>query len=469
MAFNKKTWATGQTITATELNRMETGIDDANKTGSGDVGFITNTDVYLESFPRIGGETDDSPRIQRAVNSIPEGGNIIFPSGKSLVLNTTILLDPIDLQTSLTLDLNGSFLQYNGNGIAFDLLSNGWFPTRPEQGWKLGVRIAIQGNGATISGTSSGVGGIRMTDSLNYKVSDMNVWNFPTGYGVQIFISDYAHHCEENILENMWVRQCKIGYQTAMFDGRGTHSMNHTVMRNLKFNGQVNNSIGFDLNGNHSRSQLDGCGGWINEEGSTGGYMFRLNGWFENAVMVAPWIDFGNSKTSNLTFGTDYPSGSSSEFWGGRGTQITITNVTMAYFALPDDAYMKVNVSSFSIDGGNIMFIDEQTETQGFRMNSPEVVKTIYGRKQLMDSAAGAVTQWTRDFEGFKLKKILSVVVTPFVNSIDDNQLSDAGQFGVATLNKNVDGDFVSVTFYRVANGTRNTGFFYEVKGIPVY
>jgi polygalacturonase len=106
MAFNKKTWATGQTITATELNRMETGIDDANKTGSGDVGFITNTDVYLESFPRIGGETDDSPRIQRAVNSIPEGGNIIFPSGKSLVLNTTILLDPIDLQTSLTLDLN---------------------------------------------------------------------------------------------------------------------------------------------------------------------------------------------------------------------------------------------------------------------------------------------------------------------------------------------------------------------------
>ena len=104
--------------------------------------------VSIKEFPRLSGETDDSPRIQRAIDSIATAG------GGKLVLEAVKYI----LNTSINLDIN---VYLEGQGSAM---------------WKVGTTLSYTGTGAAIvyksGATRSRLKGILIkaeTNAPNYQ------------------------------------------------------------------------------------------------------------------------------------------------------------------------------------------------------------------------------------------------------------------------------------------------------------
>jgi hypothetical protein len=68
------------------------------------IGILSNAKIYVEKFPRQGTETDDTARIQRAIDTAPEYSTIIFEPNK------TYYISNITITKSLNIDLNGAKL-----------------------------------------------------------------------------------------------------------------------------------------------------------------------------------------------------------------------------------------------------------------------------------------------------------------------------------------------------------------------
>jgi len=406
------------------------------------------------------------------------GGRIIFPHDKTFTISHTIEIDPADFNNTLTIDLNGANFNFTGSGPLFKLLSNGW-PSSSDGGWLIDkTKINIIGNGARLIGNPNATHCVQAIDCIDYTIKDFNTLNFP-GFSVQIYLSVLtgSRWCEENKVENIWCRGGGKGV-ISTFENKGDDdgsglvgesassiSMNHTIMRNLRFNGTIDNAIGFDLNGNHSRSIIESCGGWINQNGSINGHMFRLNGWFEQGLMIAPWIDQGNSKDSSIVFGDGYPQDPTNS----KRNQITITNVTPTYFALPDNIHYKANIITINSDYGKYMCFDEISGAQEFYMNSDAFIKHIIGGKNIINSNGDSIVTFTRNFPNFNLQKILSINISPFIDTQDINIIKIVANCGIATINKNANGAIISVTFFVHFTGNGTANFLYDIIGLLPY
>jgi hypothetical protein len=81
---------------------------------------VTVTGVSVESLGRLVGESDDSGRTQRAVDSLTDGGVLIFPYGKTYYINNVTCTGK-----SITVIGTGAKVIQNGNATVFTF-TGGW-------------------------------------------------------------------------------------------------------------------------------------------------------------------------------------------------------------------------------------------------------------------------------------------------------------------------------------------------------
>jgi len=120
--------------------------------GNGSSGFspveqidiVNNATVYIEDYKRQGAETDDTARLQRAVDDSPEGAKIVFDP------NITYNIQSVVSTKALTIDVNGA-------NLVVDPTTNGvtgtpvfWFKGSLDTQYNLTANVAEKGMTITL-------------------------------------------------------------------------------------------------------------------------------------------------------------------------------------------------------------------------------------------------------------------------------------------------------------------------------
>lgn len=290
----------------------DTGLSVRNKLNQ--LGTNAAREFNVMDFGAVGdGTTNDYTAVAAAVTAIVanKGGTLVFPYrplgyalGSSVVINTGLYAGG----GGITLALNGNTFTPTHTGWCFDVPTN-YFGTN--NGAIFGQKpVYIIGDGATINGTSSALGGIRLQDTVAWKIQDIAVNNYTTGTAVQLLITsnDLSTWNEHGQLSRV-----RGSYNLNGIYGKSTNSTGSFLGNRLEdvvFEGKVNNHKNFNFEGLWFDSLFINCGGYVNQLGATGGACFYLNGGFTGATFINPYVDVGNTGTqsaaSDIVFGPNY-------------------------------------------------------------------------------------------------------------------------------------------------------------------
>jgi hypothetical protein len=265
------------------------------------------------------GSTDDYTAVANALTDIytNKGGVLVFPY-KTLgyKLGTSVVIDVGQFSGNggIILELNGNRILPSHAGWCFDIATN--FFGANNAGYN--KPVVVQGAGATIQTSNvAASGGIRITDCVRGVVRDVNVVNYNSGSGIMPYISstNQTTWCEFLLISNVNTYACLNGIyaKTNNPSSATAGSFLGCQFETITGNGTVNNSVLFNLEGAHTNSVFIGCGGFYNQSSSTGGNGFLLNGKFQGATFISPWIDSAGAQSvsTDITFGANYTTNAS--------------------------------------------------------------------------------------------------------------------------------------------------------------
>ncbi len=265
------------------------------------------------------GVSDDAPAFNAALASIyaRKGGRLVVPASTSgYALGSPIVVDAGQYSggNGIIIELNGNTFMPSHNGWCFDLKTN-YFGSR--NGGLLGKKLlVVSGDGAVIMGTAAGAGGLRATDTIALKIHDLLVSGYATGWGVQLNVSttNASTWTEESDVYNCRASGCLVGFGT--WSASPNSSFLGTKFHHCIVEGRVNNCVLFWLQGGPWNSTFVSCGGFYNQNGTTGGRGFLLDGSFAGTTFISAWVDSGADSTggnlstqspmSDIVFGPNY-------------------------------------------------------------------------------------------------------------------------------------------------------------------
>jgi hypothetical protein len=264
------------------------------------------------SISNYSGTTDQKVTAALTALYANKGGILHFPyQVGGYTLNQPVVIDPALVGadgTGITVDLGGNLITLTHAGIGFDIKTNYFFANNYTFGRK---PVYVKGEGATIFNTNTAAPGcIRLNDQVSGGVSKVTIRDYPNGYAVQLNItsndqSTWVEHCE---IEDVKGSGCLNGIHT-----RSTHpnaSFLGNVFRRCVFEGTLNNTKNFNLEGLMFNCTFEQCGGYYDQGSATGGCCFYLNGGYTGSVFITPWVDAGGEGTqapeSDIVFGPLY-------------------------------------------------------------------------------------------------------------------------------------------------------------------
>jgi hypothetical protein len=376
------------------------------------------------------GVTDSTAAIQTAFDT---GKNVYFPSYGTYKTTSTLTLNistlAADSYQSQTVNLNGCQFVFSGGVNASWLVINGWpFVT--------GTTFIIEGGGARITRTNTNIGDcIAIVEGYGHKVNNLEGRGFANGAVVHLYIADVTHWCESIILTNLRGISNYYGVRTSIVGGDTTASFDQTHIANCEFNLTLNNAIGFQLDGFHGRTTLNGCGFWANEDGATNTVGFVLNGTFVNATMISCWGDGNSTAANTITFGAGYVV--ASETTGGMANAMTVIGTAVTgeatnYLKLPSGWQYKLKVLDCNTVYGSNLWIDEVGGTGTFRNGSSGAILTVSGQFS-MPSVNPIANSFRTITLPLGVRRVQHAVISPYaVGNV--NLIGTAGVCGVYTI-----------------------------------
>lgn len=227
------------------------------------------------------------------------------------VLGTSLVIDPAQYVGGgpITISLNGATLLPSHTGWCLDVKSN-YFGAN--NGAVLGKKqVSIVGGGGIITGTATAAGGVRLTETVGSIIRDLTCNGYTAGSAFQLYIAstDLSTWVEHSELVNLRGAGNLNGVYLKI-NGNLTSSFLGNVFRNIVFEAKVNNGKLFNIEGTLFDCLFEQCGGYYNQNSTTGGSGFYLNGGFTGSTFVNPWIDKGNTGTqsaaTDIVFGPNY-------------------------------------------------------------------------------------------------------------------------------------------------------------------
>ena len=304
------------------------------------------------------GSSDDYGGVVNAVAALyaNKGGKLVFPfTPNGYRLSSTVLITPTSYANggSIEIDLCGNHITQTHNGWMFDIREN-YFSLNNgnhEAGFK---RIDFRGNGAYLIGTATALGPLRLCDNVRSRAGGYTAKGYTVGTGMRLHNTEIAYDgiasndywCEMNTFYDIHTIGTKVGIHlmagggldglNALSDRYGLASFLGCKFTNIVHQGDVDNAIGFDIEGSGNECIWESCGGFVNQNGTTGGKLFHFNG-TQPGIFIGPWSDVaGNSSPlHDVVFGSSANTGN---VWA-RPTFVQCNNL-----ALPHDWRDKINV-----------------------------------------------------------------------------------------------------------------------------
>jgi hypothetical protein len=283
-------------------------------------GLSASTDpsniFYVTNYGAKGdGVTDDAPAVNAALAALytNKGGTLVFPfKSAGYKLGSSIVVDPgqYSMGSGIVIGLCGNQFKPTHTGWCFDIKTN-FFGAN--NGGKLGNKPVIMlGDGANINngGGNTAIGGVRWNDTVKWAMRDVVLNDYTGGTLVQLNItsndlSTWVEHGDmsdisgSNFLNGLW---CKSTNIIGSFLGN--------MFTRLAFEGRVNNCKDYWLQGLMFNCQFNMCGGYYNQNGTTGGCCFYLDGGYTGTTFISPWVDAGGNGTqsalTDFVFGPNY-------------------------------------------------------------------------------------------------------------------------------------------------------------------
>jgi hypothetical protein len=240
------------------------------------------------------------------------GGELFFPfDSAGYSPGASIVIDPGQYNggAGINVNLNGNTFTPSHTGWCFDFKTN-YFGAN--NGAILGKKpVRLLGNGATIyTSNTAASGGVRWQDTVAWRMDDLTIKGYSSGTALQLYITSNDH--------STWVEHGEVSNVRGSGNLNGLYlkSSNSTAsflgnsFRNLAFEGTVNNSILYNLEGLLFNCTFSQVGGYYNQGGATGGMGFYLNGGYCGTTFTTPWIDAGGAGTqsvaTDIVFGPNY-------------------------------------------------------------------------------------------------------------------------------------------------------------------
>lgn len=260
------------------------------------------------------GTTDDYTAVAAALTAIytNKGGKLVFPfKTAGYKLGTSVVVDVAQYAAGLgiTIDLGGNKILPSHTGWCFDVKTN-FFGTN--NGGLLGAKpVYIEGNGAVIA-TSNGAaaGGIRIQDCVDWAIRDLTINSYAAGDAIQLWITTND--------QSTWIEFGEIANVKGSGNLQGIYAKSSNAnasflgnnIRNVAFEGRVNNCKLYNLEGLWFNAVFQNVGGYYNQLSTTGGNGFYLNGGYCGTSFITPWIDGGGGGTqsvaTDIVFGANY-------------------------------------------------------------------------------------------------------------------------------------------------------------------
>lgn len=272
------------------------------------------------------GSTNDYSGVAAAITALyaNKGGRLVFPfTANGYVLGSSVVIDPTQYSGggSIEIDLGGNHITQTHNGWMFDIRDNYFGANNGylEAGYK---RIHLAGNGAYLIGTSTALGCVRASDQVRSRFGGFTAKGYTVGVAMRLHVTDVAFDgqgtdswCEMNTVYDVH----SIGTKTCihLMSGGGLDGTNPNNDRysdwgsflgnkfiNCVHQGDVMNAVGFDIEGSGNESIWESCGGFVNQNGMTGGKLFHFNG-TQPGTFIGPWSDVAgqSSPLHDVVFG----------------------------------------------------------------------------------------------------------------------------------------------------------------------
>lgn len=411
---------------------------------------------YVEDYKTDNNDYVDA--IHAALSDMSMGGTLIMPKDCAITTNKTIDIDPFVFCSSgnqpLTFDFNGTYINYTGTNWAIKVRSNGWNRNNVSEGWKINAKVTLKN--LVIEGNSSALGGIRVENGLYHTIQNVRLGMFTTGTGFQLYTGYFngaMPWSEHVVFEDCYAHRCLYGYQsmqdtTGNYEGVDpTHSTsgvsingchwirclfnnNYSLMQNIV-------SRGFDIHGNASRCTFDSCGGWLGY--TNGSVMFYLDGWFDGATLISPFLDGARDYSNFIAIGSGYNTLISTHFATIIGASYGFSRISedlIPYFFLVGYSHTPSHQNGriFNNNGTAIpLQMALHPDYDGFthfRGNLAFNVAANTTSKQTVTNSSAAI--------GNAFKSIAYIHATPIIESITDANFALLDNFKYAISNVSI-------------------------------
>jgi hypothetical protein len=271
----------------------------------------------VTAYGAKGGSTDDTAAVNAALAALyaNKGGKLYFPfmmAGYSF--GSSIVIDPTAyyMGSGILVELGGNSFNPTHTGWCFDIKTNFF---HANCGGKLGNKpVIIQGDGANVynGGGATALGGVRFNDSVTYALRDIVINDYTGGTACQLNITsnDLSTWVEHGQIADLRGSNNLVGLWTKSTNIIGSFLGN--FFERIAFEGRVNNCKNFWFQGLMFNCQINMCGGYYNQMGTTGGCGFYLDGGYTGTTFITPWIDAGGAGTqsalTDFVFGPNYTS-----------------------------------------------------------------------------------------------------------------------------------------------------------------
>ena len=422
------------------------------------IGSVTASMAYyfVEDYKTDNNDYVDA--IHAALADMSMGGTLVMPKECVISTNKTIDIDPFVFCSNgnqpLIFDFNGTYISYTGTNWAIKIRSNGWNRNDVSAGWKLNAKVILKN--LVLEGTSDGIGGIRVENGLYHKIENVRLGMFTNGCGFQLYTGYFngAMPWSENVVfEDCYVHRCLYGYQsmqdtTGSYEGvdpsqsgsgtsiNGCHwvrclfNNNYALMQNIV-------SRGFDIHGNASRCTFDSCGGWLGY--TNGSVMFYLDGWFDGATLISPFLDGARDYSNFIALGSGYNTSISTHFATIVGASYGFSRIgedLLPYFFLVGYSHTPSHQNGRIINNNGTAIplqMSLHPDYDGFthlRGNLAFNVTANTTSKQTVSNSAAAI--------GNAFKSIAYIHATPIIESITDANFALLENFKFAIANVSI-------------------------------
>ncbi len=291
------------------------------------------------------GSTDDTDAIQDAIDDViaDGGGILVFPAGKTYQIDSTIVIDPITLDSPLKIVGTGAILDYTGSGDAIKIETNvaGSDVQHAER--------AVTIEGLHVKGNATADAGLRVK-GCNNKFRDMvfeDFTNVTSPFGAIVVDALFHYWAEENSFENIEIRNTANGIVLISREDSGgaAASVGNNYFKNINIwitvaNGRGIYGVGLGAStaANAARSLFDGVIVHPVEVANVIGFDFRKI-YSEGIILSSPSVDIFGVAASCTAFYYDWSD--------------TLTLLGPTVFPLSSLGTFFAGTGNFNVIGGN--------------------------------------------------------------------------------------------------------------------